>query len=56
MSSRQSVRASSLQIIPVIMRGGAGTRLWPSLCVADISLVLFLQMFGFKVVGNETLL
>src|ERR1700722_16691630 len=29
MSSRQTVPESTLQIIPVIMCGGAGTRLWP---------------------------
>src|ERR1700735_3839922 len=29
MTSRQTVPASTLQIIPVIMCGGAGTRLWP---------------------------
>src|ERR1700685_4217543 len=29
MTSRQAVPASTLQIIPVIMCGGAGTRLWP---------------------------
>ena len=29
MTSRQTIPASALQIIPVIMCGGAGTRLWP---------------------------
>src|ERR1700719_3118682 len=29
MTSRQTVEASALQIGPVIMCGGAGTRLWP---------------------------